>query len=270
VLTCSGLVLLVQSPATGFLVAVCGAGLVAVFLPLSIRLSGVRGAILTADVLLDWGLLRICLLAGVIPGVWMALTLSVPTDLLKIGWSRFDVGMGMVPAAGLALMSQRKVPSAMARWGERNCLVVAMSGTCSSLVLAVVGFAADRPVLLIASLVIATSAFSVGQPSLFSAVAKTNRPTSAPATRSGYAQFLFLYCSSIGAAVMGGIRPVAGPAAAVGMLLVIGIGATVVARRVIPNGGRRGPRSHQPRQRSDHPVPRCGLLPIRDQHQQDP
>jgi hypothetical protein len=121
----------------------------------------------------------------------------------------------------------------LSHWGERRCLVTALLTTCAALASAAAGFGVDRPALQILGLVFATLAFGLGQPTLFSIVAGSGAREIAGA-RTGYVQFLFLYCGSVGAAVMGGLGPLVGPARAVLALLSVAIAAVVMASVVKP------------------------------------
>lgn len=225
-----GVIMLLQSPSSGGVVALVGAVLVLVGAPLTLSRSR-RGpdVFLPASVLLDRRILVTCLVAGTVPAAWFALLVVVPTRLAERGWSPLVVGVVMLPCAVVAALAPRFTPRVAARFGAAASMGLAAVMSCSSLLLAAGAAHAGSAPLMVASVALVSVAFSLGQPALFAVVGDL-AAVEVRGVAMGFATLVFLVCGSSGSAVVGGLSAVAG---VVGGLLVLGglcaLGAALVA-----------------------------------------
>jgi hypothetical protein len=130
------------------------------------------------------------------------------------------------------------MPRLLERLGELRCLILGMLVSAAGLTVSLVGFRSGLPMVLVVGMVIATSAFSLGQPALFGLVVRAGGQAVA-GIRTGYAQFLFLYCGSVGAAIVGGLGPLVGTTVAVSLILAVLTTAVILAVVAGPAYGSR-------------------------------
>jgi MFS family permease len=201
----AGLVLLVQSPSTGVWIAVAGALLMMVGMPLSA--SWVRRrphGFLPLEVVRNPVVVRSSLAAAVVPASWFAILIAVPAVMAHAGWEPWQVGLLMVPGAILSLAMPQVAGRLLARVGGAASLVVA--GLTSAVALLLVSLGAQlvsAPVLVVA-VVLVCVAFGIGQPALMASVGNAVHQE-VRGVALGVATLTFLVGGSIGSAVVGGL-----------------------------------------------------------------
>ncbi|MBW0101953.1 MFS transporter [Pseudonocardia sp. KRD291] len=232
----SGLVLAIQSSATGVAAAVTGAVLIAVGVPaVTLWVRARPDRFLPRSIVGNSTVVRSSLGAAAIPASWFALLLGIPLALAERGWTPLTTGLVLVPAAALGLVSPRLASVLLARIGARRTLLVASVTTTTGLLVAAAGIAWGSAWVLAVAVMLVTVAFATGQPAMIAAVGGAV----APEQRSGaigVATLAFLTGAGIGAAVIGGLATVYGIAAALLVLLVL-----PVAGFVLLLTGRRDP-----------------------------
>jgi MFS family permease len=209
-LTAAGLVLLVQSPASGAVVATVGGLLLVLGVP-AVTASVRRRpeGFLPVEVVTNGTVLRSALASAAVPAAWFALLIAVPAVLVGQGWTPLEVGLALVPSAATGLLAPRVAGPLLARIGARRSLAV--SGTLAALALAVaaLGAATGSAPVLVAAVVGVTGAFGLGQPALMEAVGSAVAPE-VRGVALGLATLVFLVGGGIGSAVVGGLGEVVG------------------------------------------------------------
>ena len=176
--TAAGMVLLVQSPSTGLLVAVVGVGLMVFGAPaVALQVRRRPHGFLPVTVIRNPLVVRSAVAAAAVPASWFAMLIAMPAVLLSHGWEAWQVGLAMVPSA----RSRSPCPGSPARcspgsappgrwswppWSPRWRLAIAALGA----------HLVSAPVLVVA-IVLVTFAFGVGQPALSAAVGDAVSPT---------------------------------------------------------------------------------------------
>ena len=209
-LTAAGLVLLVQSPASGTVVATVGALLLVLGVP-AVTASVRRRpeGFLPVEVVTNGTVLRSALASAAVPAAWFALLIAVPAVLVGQGWTPLEVGLALVPSAVTGLLAPRVAGPLLSRIGARRSLAVSGSLAALALGVASLGAATGSAPVLVAAVVGVTGAFGLGQPALMEAVGSAV----APAVRGvalGLATLVFLVGGGIGSAVVGGLGEVVG------------------------------------------------------------
>ena len=128
--TAAGVVLLLQSPTTGRLVA--GAGLLLVVVGGPLVAMWVRrrpDGFLPIEVIGNRTVVRSAVAAAAVPAAWFAQLVGVPVVLVGHGWEPWQVGALLVPSAAFALLVPRYVGPLHTRFGAARCL--ALSGPVS-------------------------------------------------------------------------------------------------------------------------------------------
>ncbi|MFC6286065.1 MFS transporter [Nocardioides sp. GCM10027113] len=220
-LTAGGAVLLVQSPSTGVTVALVGALLLALGTPaVALRVRQRPDGFLPREVISNGTVVRSALAAAAVPAAWFALLVGVPAVLVGEGWEAWQVGVLLLPSAAVALIVPRFVGPTLVRFGAARSL--AFSGVVSTvaLLLAAAGTALLAPGLLVATIVLVTVAFGLGQPALSASVGDATEP-GVRGVALGVATLLFLVGGSVGSAVVGGLGEVAGVPVALTVLAVL-------------------------------------------------
>ena len=204
----TGLVLLLQSPATGAAVAAVGAGLLAVGVPAVVAWVRARPAgFLPRAVITNAVVLRSAFAAAAVPASWFALLLGVPLAASAWGWSPLATGTLLLPAALSGFVSPWVARTVLGRLGAHRSMLVACPTAVGALLVAALGTAMAAPVLLALAVVGVTVAFGIGQPAMVALVSAAV-PTAQRGVALGVATLVFLVGASIGAAVVGGL---AGP-----------------------------------------------------------
>src|SRR4029079_16357985 len=106
--TAAGVVLLVQSPSTGDVVALVGAVLVLLGVPaVTAWIRRRPHGFLPVDVIRNPVVVRSALAAGAVPAAWFALLIAVPAVLVGHGWDPWQVGVALIPSAVMGLLAPR-------------------------------------------------------------------------------------------------------------------------------------------------------------------
>ena len=234
-LTASGMVLLVQSPSAGLLVAALGAVLLVLGVP-AVRATVRRrpDGFLPVEVIRNARVVRSSVAASAVPASWFAMLIAMPAVLLAEGWEAWEVGLAMLPSAVVALFVPRVTGRTMARFGPSRTLAISTLMASAALVVATAGaYFASAPILL-ASIILVTVSFGVGQPAL-SAVVGDAVHHSVRGVALGVATLLFLIGGSIGSAVVAGISGPLGMSTALFVLALLPLlGLLVLAPTLRP------------------------------------
>jgi MFS family permease len=205
-----GVVLLLQSPSTGVPVALAGALLVLLGTPAVVaRVRRRPHGFLPLSVVRNPRVVRSALAAAAIPASWFALLVAIPAVLLAAGWSPWQVGLALVPAGVVGLVTPRVAGPMLARTPAAVALAFAACAAAVSLLVAALGAQLESATLLILAVLLATVAFGVGQPALTAAVGEAVAPE-VRGVALGVATLMFMVGGSIGSAVVGGLGPSVG------------------------------------------------------------
>lgn len=232
-LTAAGLVLLVQSPSSGAVIAAVGATLLGLGIPAVLAQVRRRPeGFLPLSVVTNGVVVRSALAAAAIPAAWFALLFAVPAVLVARGWTPVQVGLALVPGAAVGLLSPRVAGPLLVRLGARRALAAAGLIAALSLVVAAVGAeTGSAPVLVLAVLGV-TAAFGLGQPSLTEAVGAGVEPA-VRGVALGVATLVFMIGGGVGSALVGGLGEVLGPGRSLLLLAVFPVlGVVAVLRGV--------------------------------------
>ena len=208
--TAAGVVLLVQSPSTGPVVAVVGGVLAVLGIPAVTGWIRRRpNGFLPLDVIRNPAVVRSALAAGAVPAAWFALLIAVPAVLVARGWEPWQVGVALVPSAVTGLMAPRVAGPLLIRVGATRSLGLAALIAAVSLAVASLGALAGSAVLLVTAVVGVTFAFGLGQPALMEAVGDAVSDD-VRGVALGVATLFFLVGGGLGSAVVGGLGEVLG------------------------------------------------------------
>jgi MFS family permease len=227
----TGLVLLIQSPSTGAVVAVVGAVLLTTGVPAALaRIRARPDGFLPRVIVTNGVVLRSAFAAAAIPAGWFALLVAVPLVLTARGWSPLGVGLVLAPSALLGLLMPRVTGWVLPRLGADRTLAVACPVTVVALLVAALGAAIGAPPLLVVAVASLTVAFGIGQPAMIlgvsGAVGSEQRGVAL-----GLTTLLFLAGAGVGAAVVGGLGEVLGLGGALSVLVLLPIAGTLVMLR---------------------------------------
>jgi MFS family permease len=238
--TAAGVVLLVQSPSTGPVVAVIGAGLAVLGVPAVAGWVRRRPhGFLPVDVIRNAVVVRSALAAGAVPAAWFALLIAVPAVLVGHGWEPWQVGLALVPSAATGLLGPRIASPLLNRIGPSSALGVAALVSAAALCVAALGAQAGSAVLLVLAVMAVTFAFGLGQPALMAAVGDAVADD-VRGVALGIATLFFLVGGGVGSAVVGGLGDVLGMAPALLLLTALplaGLVALVPQLKTSPRGG---------------------------------
>jgi MFS family permease len=208
--TAAGLVLLVQSPSTGILIAALGAGLIVLGAPAVAWWVRRRPhGFLPLSVIRDGRVVRSSLAASAVPAAWFAHLVAVPAVLVHEGWAAWQVGLLLVPSAALAMVMPRTSGRLLAGIGPAASLGLAGAVAAFALLLAAVGCWLVEPAVLAVAVSLVTVSFGLGQPALIAAVGEAVE-LEVRGVALGVATLLFLVGGSVGSAVVGGLGEVVG------------------------------------------------------------
>ena len=208
--TAAGLVLLLQSPSSGVVVAIAGVVLLGLGVPaVAARVRRRPEGFLPHTVIREPVVVRSALAASALPAAWFALLIAVPAVLALRGWSPLEVGLALVPSAFTGLLGPRLAGPMLARLGPNRSLAVAGVTAGAALALAALGAAAGSATVLVCAVVLVTFAFGLGQPALMAAVSGAV-PVDVRGVALGIAMLVFLVGGGIGSAIVGGFGEVFG------------------------------------------------------------
>lgn len=235
--TAAGVVLLVQSPATGLVIAVLGGALLLLGVPaVTWRVRRRPHGFLPLSVICDATVVRSSLAAAAVPAAWFAHLVAVPAVLVHEGWEAWQVGLLLVPSAVLAMVMPRTAGTLLARIGSASSLALAGIVAAVALLMAALGTALVSPAVLAVAVCLVTVAFGLGQPALMDAVGGAV-DLDVRGVALGVATLLFLVGGSVGSAVVGGLGDVVGIPASLAVLAalpVLGLAALVPELRRVP------------------------------------
>ncbi len=219
--TAAGVVLLVQSPSTGPVVAAVGAALAVLGVP------AVAGWIrhrpqgfLPVEVIRNRVVVRSALAAGAVPAAWFALLIAVPAVLVGQGWEPWQVGVALLPSAVVALLAPRFAGPLLNRIGPTPALGIAVLAAAASLGVSALGAHLVSAPLLVTAVVGVTFAFGLGQPALMEAVGDAVAED-VRGVALGIATLFFMVGGGFGSAVVGGLGEVLGIAPALLLLMML-------------------------------------------------
>jgi MFS family permease len=227
-LTSGGLVLLVQSPSTGLVVAGAGAAMLVVGTPLvAQRVRRHPHGFLPKTVVRNGTVVRSAVAASAMPASWFALLIAVPAVLVGADWKPWEVGLLLVPSGIIALLVPRWAGPMLAYRGAAWTLLVAAMIAAGSLLVAALGTALLWPVPVAAAVVLTTVAFGIGQPAMVSSVGDAVH-MDVRGVALGIATLLFLVGGSVGSAVVAGLGEVVGIPASLAVLAGLPLAGIVV------------------------------------------
>ncbi|WP_182524684.1 MFS transporter [Nocardioides dongkuii] len=221
-LTAAGLVLLVQSPSTGLVVALVGVVLMVLGAPLvalQVRRRPLDG-FLPLSVIGNKTVVRSALAAAAVPAAWFGQLIAVPAVLVADGWEPWQVGLLLVPSAVVALAVPRVAGPLLDRIGASASLAVSGVAASLALLVAALGAALDLPAVLGVAVLLVTLAFGLGQPSLSAAVGAAVH-VDVRGVALGIATLVFMTGGSVGSAVVGGAGDVLGVPVSLALLAVL-------------------------------------------------
>lgn len=225
--TAAGVVLLVQSPSTGPVVAAVGAALAVLGIPAVTAWVRRRPqGFLPREVITNAAVVRSALAAGAVPAAWFALLIAVPAVLVGVGWAPWEVGVALLPSAVTGLLAPRVAGPLLNRIGSARALALAASVSAAALAIAAAGAGLESATLLVAAVVAVTFAFGLGQPALMEAVGDAVAED-VRGVALGIATLFFLVGGGVGSAVVGGLGAVLGMAPALLLLAALPLAGLV-------------------------------------------
>jgi MFS family permease len=208
--TAAGLVLLVQSPASGVVIAAVGAALLGLGIPaVAAQVRRRPEGFLPTAVVREPVVVRSALAASAVPAAWFALLIAVPAVLAAEGWTPLHIGLALVPSALTGFLAPRLAGPLLARLGPARSLAISGVTATVALLVAALGAAAGSAPGLVSAVVLVTFAFGLGQPALMAAVGGAV-PAEVRGVALGIATLVFLVGGGVGSAVVGGAGEVLG------------------------------------------------------------
>lgn len=209
-LTAAGLVLLVQSPSSGVVVALVGAVLLVLGAPVTARRVQRRpDGFLPLVVVTNPAVVRSAVAAAAVPGAWFGLLIAVPAVLAADGWEPWQVGLLLVPSALAAVVVPRVTGPLLSRVGPSRALAISAASASFALLVAAAGVGLSQVAVIAVAVVVVTFAFLLGQPALSAAVGAAV-PADVRGVALGIATLVFLTGGSVGSAVVGGLGDTVG------------------------------------------------------------
>ncbi|WP_051486213.1 MFS transporter [Nocardioides sp. J54] len=216
--TAAGLVLLVQSPATGRLVGLGGLLLLVLGTPAVARHVRRRPhGFLPRSVITDPTVVRSAVAAAAVPSAWFGLLIAVPAVLVDDGWAAWQVGLLLVPPAVLSLVVPSYAGRLLDRIGPIRALVLSGLLATAALGLAVPAAAGSVPGLMLVAAALVTTAYGVGQPALSASVSAAV-DADVRGAALGVSTLIFMVGASVGSAAVGGLGEVVGIPGALAVL----------------------------------------------------
>jgi MFS family permease len=203
--TAAGVVLLVQSPSTGPVIAAVGATLMLLGAPaVALWVRRRPQGFLPITVIRNAVVVRSALAAAAVPAAWFALLIAVPAVLVARGWEPWQVGMALLPSAATGLLAPRVAGPLLSRIGAALSLALAAVIASVALLISAAGASIGSAVLLVVAVVAVTLAFGLGQPALMAAVGDAVAED-VRGVALGVATLFFLVGGGVGSAVVGGL-----------------------------------------------------------------
>jgi hypothetical protein len=237
-LTAAGMVLLVQSPSGGLVVAAVGAALLVLGVP-AVRATVRRrpDGFLPVEVIRNATVVRSAIAASSVPAAWFAMLIALPAVLLAAGWEAWQVGLAILPSAVVALLVPRVTGPLLIRIGPGRALAVAALVASGALLVATAGAHWVNAPVLVVGIVLVTVAFGLGQPALSAVVGDAVHPE-VRGVALGVSTLLFLTGGSIGSAIVAGISgPLGMPTALLVLAVLPLLGLVVLAPTLRPARG---------------------------------
>lgn len=226
--TSAGLVLLVQSPTSGVVVAAAGLVLLVAGAPLVVgRVRRRPHGFLPVAVVRNGAVIRSAVAASAVPAAWFALLIAVPAVLVGEGWEPWQVGLLLVPSAVVALAMPRWTGPLLTRLGPARTMALAAVIASVALVLAAVAtyYLAAWPITV--AVMLTTLSFNLGQPAMSAAVGDAVSDD-VRGVALGVATLVFLVGGSVGSAVVAGIGDLLGIPGALAVLVLLPIGGLAI------------------------------------------
>ena len=231
-LTAAGLVLLVQSPSSGAVIALVGSLLLVLGVPaVAAQVRRRPQGFLPLVVVRNAVVVRSAASAAAVPAAWFALLIAVPAVLVGLGWTPLQVGLALVPSAATGLLAPKVAAPLLVRLGAARSL--GLSGAVAAVALAVAAAGASLPTagaaapVLVLAVVLVTFAFGLGQPALMAAVGDAV-PAEVRGVALGIATLVFLVGGGVGSAVVGGLAEVVGVRTALLLLMALPVAGVLV------------------------------------------
>jgi MFS family permease len=231
--TAAGLVLLVQSPSSGAVIATVGAVLLGLGVPaVAARVHRRPEGFLPRAVVREPAVVRSALAASAVPAAWFALLIAVPAVLAGQGWTPLHIGLALVPSAVTGFLAPRLAGPLLTRLGATRSLALSAVTAALALVVAAVGAATASATALVVAVVLVTLAFGLGQPALMAAVGAAV-PADVRGVALGIATLVFLVGGGVGSAVVGGVGEVLGVDRSLLLLALLPVGGALGLVRAI-------------------------------------
>ncbi len=226
--TAGGVVLVIQSPSTGLVVAAVGVVFMVLGTPATAwRVRRRPHGFLPLSVIRNGTVVRSALAAAAIPAAWFALLIAVPAILLSVGWEPYRVGLVLVPSAAIALFVPRVAGPLLISIGTIWSLALSSVVASGALFLAAVGAALVSWPLLAVAVVLVTFAFGLGQPALSASVADAVE-SDVRGVALGVATLIFLIGGSVGSALVGGLGAATSIATSLAVLAALPLVGTAI------------------------------------------
>jgi MFS family permease len=247
--TAAGLVLLVQSPSTGQVVALAGVLLLALGTPaVALHVCRRPHGFLPRSVVGSVTVVRSAIAAATVPAAWFGLLIAVPAVLVDAGWRTWQVGLLLVPPAVLSLVVPRYAGRLLHALGPPRTLAVAAGLAGGALLLASAATAGVAPIPIMLAVACVTTAYAIGQPAMTAAVTGAV-PLQVRGAALGIATLVFMVGASVGSAAVGGIGDVIGIPRALAVLAGLPVLAILI---LVPSLERNPPVSKlHPREVTD-------------------
>ncbi|MHA6794713.1 MFS transporter [Pseudonocardia bannensis] len=235
----TGAVLTIQSPSAGVVAGLLGVGLLVVGVPaVAARVRARPDGFLPRPIITNPTVLRSAFATAAIPACWFALLLGVPIALASRGWSPWQTGLVLIPAAVVGFVSPRIARTLLGRLGPRRSIALACPAAVVALLVAALGSAIGSAALLAVGITLSTIAFGVGQPAMIAAVGAAV-PAPQRGVALGVATLVFLTGASVGAALVGGLATVLGVPGALCLVVALPVAGLVTLLLGRPGPGER-------------------------------
>jgi MFS family permease len=240
--TAAGLVLLVQSPSSGEVVALAGLLLLVLGVPaVTAHVRRRPHGFLPRSVAGNPTVVRSAVAAATVPAAWFGLLIAVPAVLIGDGWQAWQVGLLLVPPAVLSLVVPRHAGRLLDRLGPARTLALAAALAGAALLLAAVATARVAPTPIMISIACVTTAYGLGQPAMTAAVSGAV-PFEVRGVALGLATMVFMVGASVGSAAVGGIGDAIGIPHALAVLAALpALALLVLLPSLLPSPERSDP-----------------------------